>query len=164
MTTVAIERLSDLMLQAQDWMQAFGMLRDHYDEVATHKHVLKFNPDLPRYQQLDREKRLHIVVMRENGDIVGYSVHIINTMLHYRNVMVADDDVHFLVPRLRGTGEHRRLREFAMRTLQERGVQLVMARSKIGHLHETALQGMGFEVWDMNYVCDLTKWKPPPEG
>ena len=78
--------------------------------------------------------------------------------------MVADDDIHYLVPRLRGTGEHKRLREFAMMTLQERGVQLVMARSKIGHLHETALYDMGFKAWDINYVCDLTSWKPPAEG
>ena len=85
MTTLAIERLSDLINQHQDWQQMFAMLGDHYKEVATHKHVLTLNPDLPRYQQLEREKRLHIVVMRDNSDVVGYSVHILNTMLHYRN-------------------------------------------------------------------------------
>jgi L-amino acid N-acyltransferase YncA len=163
MTTLAVEKLSALM-SSPDWPMAFKMLGDHWQENATHKHLMKLNPDLPRYVQLEREKRLQIVVMRDDGEIVGYSVHIINTMLHYRNVVVADDDIHYLVPRLRGTGEHKRLREFAMKTLKERGVHIVIARTREGHLHDTSLAAMGFATWDRNYCCDLTKWEPPVEG
>jgi hypothetical protein len=163
MTTLAVERLTDLMM-SPDWMRAFAMLGEHWQEVATHKHLMKLNPDLPRYRQLDHEKRLHIVIMRDDDEIVGYSVHVINTMLHYRNVVIADDDVHFLVSRLRGTGEHARLRQFAMSTLKERGVHIITARSRVGYLHETSLKAMGFTDWDRVYCCDLTKWQPPAEG
>jgi hypothetical protein len=165
MTTLAVERLSDLTLSPEDWQQAFGMLEAHYKEVATFKHLLKLNPDLPRYQQLEREERLHIVIMREGSAIVGYSVHVIaNGLLHYRNVRVADDDVHYLMPHLRGTGEHARMRRFAMQTLKARGVQLITARSRFGHEHDKAIKDIGFEPWDLVYACDLTQWEPPSEG
>jgi len=165
MTILSVERLSDLLLLREDWQQLYGMLEKHYREVATFKDLLIFNPDLPRYQQLEREQRLHIVIMRQDSAIVGYSVHVIaNGLLHYRNIKVADDDIHYLVPHLRGTGEHARMRRFAMQTLKGKGVQLITARSRFGHEHDKALKDIGFEPWDLVYACDLTRWEPPAEG
>ena len=159
----AIESLSLLMTTPDDWAEAFSMLNDHYKETATFKHIMIFNPDLPRYLQLDREKRLHLVIAREDNKIVGYSLHIIaNGLLHYRHVKVADDDIHYLASHLRGTGAHARMRTFAMQTLKDRGVQLVTARNRVGHEHDNSLKAMGFEPWDLVYACDLTQWKPPP--
>jgi hypothetical protein len=54
------------------------------------------------------------------------------------------------------------MRSFALKTLKDRGVQLVTARNRIGHVHDKSLRAMGFEPWDMIYALDLTKWEPQP--
>jgi predicted GNAT family acetyltransferase len=165
MTILAVERLSDLMLLPHDWMRSTELLQAHFDEVASFKHLLKLDPDFSRYQELERAGRLHVVVMRQEGEIVGYCVHVIsNGLLHYRKLKVADDDVTFVAPHLRGTGEHRRMREFAMKTLKEKGIELVSARVRTGHeRHVPTLCEIGFAPWDLVYACDLTAWEPPKE-
>lgn len=165
MTVLAVERLSDLMAQPEDWQHMLTLQQEHWDEVASFKRLLKLDPDIPRYQELDRAGRLHVVIMRQEGEIVGYCVHVIaNGVLHYRRLKVADDDVCFLRPHLRGAGEHRRMREFAMKTLKAKGIELVTARVRTGHeRHVPTLCDIGFAPWDLVYACNLTEWEPAEE-
>jgi L-amino acid N-acyltransferase YncA len=164
-TTLAVERIGGLLENPGQRACLFAMHDEHWQEVAKFKELLKLNPDYSRYEQLDREKRALLVVMREDGRIVGYSLHIIlRSHPHYRHVMVAEDDIHYLSPHLRKTGEHTRMRRFALERLKAQGVHIVTARTKFGHEHDHALRALGFEPMDSMYACDLTKWTPPAEA
>jgi hypothetical protein len=157
MTTIAVEKFSSLM--SSDWPQFEALLHAHWKEVAKFKDLMQLNPHIPRYVQIEREGRLHMVVMRDRAAMVGYSVHlIVKGHPHYRHLTVAEDDVHYLIPELRGTGAHEDMRIFALHTLKERGVQFVTARTKVGHNHEKTLMRMGYAPLDMTYGLDLTKW------
>lgn len=146
-----------------DWLP---LIQEHWREVAKAKHLMRLNVNIARYKEVEADGRLHIATARQerdtlgrygpSGRLVGYSVHFIVRPLHYQHLLWAEDDIHYLIPELRGTGLHAELRAFAHAELKKRGVQAVTARTKIGHMHEKALLDMGFHPFDMVYFKELT--------
>lgn len=156
MTTLAVEKLASI-LGSPDWAWVRGLLDEHWDEVAQYKHLLKLAPDIERYEKLELADSLHVVIMRDGGVVVGYSVHfIVRGHPHYKHLTTAEDDIHYLVPQLRGTGKHEEMRRFALKTLKQRGVQFVTARMKVGLEHDKTLRRIGFKPLDVTYTLDLT--------
>jgi hypothetical protein len=163
MITLGVEKLAAL-LKPNDkgnsgWPEFEALLQQHWAEIAKFKNIMTLNPHLPRYVQIEREGRLHFVVMRDSGHMIGYSMHlIVKGHPHYRHLTTAEDDIHYLVPEMRGTGLHQDMRIFALKTLATRGVQFVTARTKVGHQHEKTLLRIGYVPLDMVYGLDLTTW------
>lgn len=140
-------------LIGDDW-DKFAMLQEaHYREVAGFRAALdRLNIDKEKYIALEKSGRLHLVKARAcNGALVGYSAHLVHPHLHYAHVLVADDDVFYVTPTMRGRGVARHMREFACATLKEKGVKLVLARVKptIPHTH---LEKLGYEVMETVYA------------
>lgn len=159
---LAVEKLADLA--AHYWKRAEQLLNAHWKEIVPNKELMKLDIDVPKYAEAEAKDRLHIVIMRDDDNlIVGYSVHFLTRHPHYQRLLVAEDDVHFLVPELRGKGHHKLMRSFALRTLKERGVQFVTARVKVGQEHDKTLRRLGYAPIDMVYGLDLTKWPPSEE-
>jgi GNAT superfamily N-acetyltransferase len=146
--TFAVEPL------VSDDQKVFAELQEaHYREVAAFRSVLdRLNPDWEKYQAMEKNGRLHLVKARAwNRALVGYSAHMVYTALHYKHVLVAEDDVQFLTPTMRGRGIGKAMRQFACDTLKARGVQLVLARFKVAHPHDKHITELGYEpmetVW-----------------
>jgi hypothetical protein len=59
------------------WAQAQPLTRPHYDEIAKNKELLKLNPDLEKYELLDRSGNLLLITARADGRLVGYFLWII---------------------------------------------------------------------------------------
>jgi hypothetical protein len=160
--TLLSEQVRNLIYQREDanpnWAaDAMVQLKDHYEEVAKFKRVLRLNPDMERYLNLQRMDRLHLVTVREGGQLRGYSIHFIYHHPHYRQVKCAEDDIHYVIPPLRRMGVGKTLRGFALDGLKERGVQFVTARMKVGHEHETHLRELGYAPMEMCWARDLTE-------
>jgi hypothetical protein len=122
---------------------------------------MKWTPDYMKYRKIEDEGRLHLVVMREGSDIVGYLTY--QLIKGGPQLSVAREENVYLISALRGTGEHARMRLFAMAGLKSKGVQLITATTKVGHDHRTVLTDLGFEPVDIIYACDLTAFEPPAE-
>jgi hypothetical protein len=73
-----------------------GLLDFNYDELTLNKHVIKLNPDWVKYDQLEQENKLIIFTVRHSGVLVGYSFFIVDTHLHYKDLVVANNDVLFI--------------------------------------------------------------------
>jgi GNAT superfamily N-acetyltransferase len=151
----------DLRADAPDWDRAHQLSVAHYAEISAFKRVLnKVNLDIERYLSLARNDRLHLVTVRDpaagsphpDGLLMGYSIHLIHPHIHYRHVLVAEDDLHYVVPDLRNQGVGKTLRETAIAGLKSRGVKLVIARTKVNHMHETHLAELGFDPMEMVYA------------
>lgn len=157
MTTLAVESLASIL--KSDEARIEKLIDAHWSEVAKYKHVMKLAPDMDRYLRLEKADLLHVVIMRDDDRrIVGYSVHfIVVAHPHYQHLMTAEDDVHYLVPELRGTGAHEEMRRFALKTLKDHGVQIVTARMKVDHPHDASLRRMGYVPFDMVYTINLTE-------
>ena len=162
----AVQKLTALMKPDANghsvWKDMLPILHEHWTEVAMFKEILVLNVHVQRYIDIERAGRLHIVTLWLDGKLHGYSVHIIvNGHPHYKQLTWAEDDVHFIHPAYRGTGIHEDMRAFALRTLKERGVDFVTARTKVGHQHDMTLRQMGFKPLDNVYGLNLRDWQPP---
>lgn len=147
-----------LTFQAEPWAIYYrdcqALWRAHYDELAIRKERMQMKPDVPAYEALERVGSLHILVARENGEMVGYVTSVVRQHLHYADVLCGFEDAYFLRKSHRkGMAGVRLLREWE-RAMRGRGVQLICAMTKpwldMGPLFER----LGFAKSDHVY----SKW------
>jgi hypothetical protein len=96
MTTIQRESFWDALEGVKSLINA------HWEEVALHRGEIQLNPDFSRYQVADSQGRLVIITAREDGVMVGYSVFILGHHIHYRECLVASNDVIYVKPEKRG--------------------------------------------------------------
>lgn len=104
---------------------------EHWEEVAINRDVIKLDPDLDQYAELERSGALHVVVARERGAIVGYHISIVRPHLHYRRSLSAFTDVYFLRKSHRAGMTGVRLIKAAEESLRARGVQKMFTGTKL---------------------------------
>lgn len=137
----AVERMEDVY----DEGQPLTVL--HWQEIAKNKHLLQLNPDIDLYSKID--KTLLLITARHEGVLVGYFLWMLVQHVHYKHVLVAEEDLHYLLP------EHRRglngyfLVKAARDAALERGAQMIIVREKIGHEHTAMMRRLGFKPTDI---------------
>jgi hypothetical protein len=141
------------------WKEAQPLTRPHWEEIAKNKGLLRLNPDLEKYALLDRSGNLLLVTARFDGRLVGYFLWIVMGHPHYRHVLVAEEDLHFLSPEYRSGGAHGEGRQYGFKLLEAArdaaiaaGAQLLTMREKVGHEHSSIMSGLGFSPADIVYT------------
>ena len=102
----------------------------HWEEVAMNKNEIKLNPDFKTYEQYQIDGSLHIVVMREDGELAGYHISIVKPHLHYLQSLSAFTDVYYVSPKHRKGRAGLRLFQEVEKTLKARGVQKIFTGTK----------------------------------
>jgi L-amino acid N-acyltransferase YncA len=127
---------------------------EHWDEIAVDKDRMPMRPDVATYQALDAAGRLQIVVVRDDGRMVGYILSVIRPHLHYADVLCGYEDAYFL------TKSHRRgmigvnlIRE-AIRHMKLVGVQKAFFMTKVALDMGPIFERLGFAKTDIVY----SKW------
>lgn len=131
------------------------LLQKHYEEIAWNKEKVPFNPDWDRYRQLEAAGALRIYIAREDGELVGYAVFCVSRMLHYQDVVQAQNDIFYVVPSKRGLYIGRKLlQEYAEAELKREGVHDITLHIKLAHDWSKLAQHWGYEATDLL----LHKW------
>jgi GNAT superfamily N-acetyltransferase len=146
--------MSDYKFAIEDYTAAYieaaPLMKMHWEEIAKNKALLHLNPDEEFYAGF--RKNVLIVTARLNGELVGYFVWFIIKHPHYKHVLTAEEDIHFLHPDHRkgmtGYMLMRAARDFAITV----GAQLLAVREKIGHEHPAILERLGFKATDIVYT------------
>ena len=128
-----------------------NLLHLHYDEIAPHQDIFKFNPDVDAYLRMDKAGTLCIVTARAQGLLIGYIVMMINRHLHYKDTFVATDDVHFIHPLYRKGSLGLRLIAAAEKEMVLRKVKVMILRTKVAHNHGVLFERMGYTPLDIVY-------------
>lgn len=103
---------------------------EHYEEIAADKDRMPMRPDIKRFEALEAEGQLQVLVAREAGKMVGYAVFIVSPHPHYADVLCGFEDAYFLTKSLRkGWAGIKLLRE-SIRLLKARGVKRVFVHTK----------------------------------
>jgi hypothetical protein len=141
------------------WKEAQPLTRPHWEEIAKNKGLLTLNPDLDKYERLDKGHHLLVVTARSGGKLVGYFVWIVIAHPHYKHVQVAEEDLHFLLPEYRSSGRYGKDRHYGYELLKTardaaiaHGAQLLAMREKVGHGHPAIMEGLGFTPTDIVYT------------
>ena len=131
------------------------VVRKHYDEIAQFKEVQKLDPDFEAYDRMEKSGKLWVMTAREDGALIGYIVMFLSSDLHYRKLLRALEDIHFILP------EHRKgLLGYKMlaktkQAMKEKGVHTVTFRTKAEKSHGLLFERLGGVLHDLVYTIVL---------
>ena len=129
------------------------MLKLHSKELT--EFSFKLNPDWKVYQQLEDINALHIVTARGDEKLVGYYVSIITTHHHYKDALVAENDLHYILPEYRrGWLGYKFLKE-VIQFLKRRNVGIIMHSMKVSHSYLPLTERLGFRLMEYKVVMEV---------
>lgn len=115
---------------------------------------MQLDPDIDKLDHLNSLGMLHIIIVRDDGRLVGYHASVIDTLIHYKNVLAAKGDLHWLHPDYRkGTIGIKLLKEVE-RTLKLRGVQVMYDFTKLYLDKGPVFEHLGYRAIERTY----SKW------
>ncbi|MDB5595746.1 MAG: hypothetical protein JWM36_2707 [Hyphomicrobiales bacterium] len=133
----------------EEWPEAMAeimpMWTAHNAEIAAEHDKPLLDPDLGRYMALHQAGKLHVIVPRESGEVIGYLFAAVETHLNRRTTLCAFYDLYYVRPEHRRgwTGVH--LFKEAERTLKARGVKRLNTGTKLWKDVGTLLERMGWQ-------------------
>ncbi len=142
-------------LFSKTYAEAEALLRLHYDEIAPYRDLFKLNPDVDTYLKLEAAGVLHIITARNDAKLIGYVSMIVKEHIHYRDVLMATDDIHFLHKDYRHGFAGIRMLRFAEQEMRKLGVKVMALRAKVASNHGLLFQRLGFEPMDVVYLKRL---------
>lgn len=126
----------------------------HWEEVGQNKIKMQLDPDIQKLDKMNSLGMLHIVIARNNGNLVGYHASIIDTLIHYKNVLAAKGDLHWLHPEYRKGTTGLKLFKEVERTLKLRGVQVMYDFTKLYLDKGAVFEHLGYKPIERTY----SKW------
>jgi GNAT superfamily N-acetyltransferase len=135
------------------------ILEAHYEELAPFKHLNRLKPDWGAYATMQERGELLFVTARKKtrpSHLVGYMIMVVRPHLHYQDVLVAVDDIHYLMPNFRGAGWGKKMIAFAEAEAAKMGAKIFSTRCKAKSDHGHIFESMGYELTDLVYIKDLT--------
>ena len=90
MLDLKIESLFDILSEMEE------LTKFHYQEITLHKDKVKLNPDWETYKKLEDNNQFFLFTARINKELIGYSAFFLKSHIHYRDILVASNDVLFL--------------------------------------------------------------------
>lgn len=74
------------------------MLIDHYQELTMHKDKIKLAPDWELYDKMEKSNNFYLITARDGdtNELLGYSAWFVKPHIHYKETIVAANDVLFL--------------------------------------------------------------------
>jgi len=143
------EKFSDVYLEAHE------LLRLHWQEIAPYKDILTLNPNTEYYRSAEKSGALHIITARMDGRLIGYIAMLLAPHLHYKHVLVATDDIHFLHKDFRKGSIGTRLFLAAEKIMRELGAKIMVLRTKASHNHGVLFERIGYTPLDIVYCKRL---------
>jgi GNAT superfamily N-acetyltransferase len=132
------------------------ILPEHYEELCVTKDF-PLQPDYVAYGRLDAAKMLKCITVRNDGDLIGYAIFIVQPHLHYMSMRTAFEDIYFLKKEYRLGRTGIRLFQFAEKVLREDGVNRIIMHTKI-HLDNSRLfEYLGYRMTDKLFTKILSQ-------
>ncbi|MDE2098056.1 MAG: GNAT family N-acetyltransferase [Patescibacteria group bacterium] len=131
------------------------LLKAHAAEVAHYPDLMTLDIDDVLYRAMEAKGRLFIASARDDRKLVGYISIFVAHHPHYRGVLHAAEDVHFVHPDHRDPHTAIGLLRFAEKAMRDRGVHVITLRTKVKHDHGRIFERMGFEAMDTVWIKRL---------
>lgn len=122
------------------------MLQQHYEELSVTK-GFKLNPDFDVYHQAIKKNVLKVVVCKKDNKIIGYILYLIGPNLHFKNCLLAIQDIYYLKPKYRKGFIGIKMFIFAENYLKSIGVNMIKY-STTTHFDNSKL----FEFLGCNFI------------
>lgn len=128
-----------------------ALLEAHVAELATYPDLMRLSPDWDRYQALDEAGVLVLLWAWRGDELVGYACTIVTPHLHYSDLVVASNDVLYVLPEHRASRVGLALMRETMTRARDLGAQLMLWHAKQQTALDVLLQRRGLRVQDVIY-------------
>lgn len=132
--------------------EGLPLLDKHYDEIAQFKQVQKLDPDWPVYYRIEEQGKLWVMTLRRHGEMIGYIVMMLTNDMHYRKLMRATEDIHFILPEYRKGLIGYRMLAKTVQAMKAKGAHTVTFRTKAEANHGKLFERLGGVLHDMVYT------------
>lgn len=135
--------------------EAKPLLQKHWEEISYYKDIT-LNPDYDAYSKLESMGCLKVFIARDTDHkMAGYAVFMIRNHLHYKQSLMAVQDIVFMDPERRGMGLL--FIKWCDNRLRDIGIQVVSHHIKASHNFGPAMEKLGYELQDLIYTKRLDK-------
>lgn len=124
----------------------------HWLELAKDQDYIPLDVDHARYEMLDSQGKLFIVVGRQAGAVVAYWIAVIQGHMHYKDTLHAFNDIYYVNPEHRNGGIGSQMFAYVEKTLRKRGVKKITNATKISHDHGPLFEAHGFTAVETVYT------------
>lgn len=129
------------------------LFEKHWEEVALNKNKIKLNPDYDKYLAMEELGMISLITVRNNNEIVGYSIDILSPHLHYKDHIFALNDVIFLSPEYRAGRTALKLLLHVQEHLKSLGTSVHVLHMKTAHKFTGLAKMAGYnnseETWSI---------------
>lgn len=120
------------------------LFQTHYDEIANNKEVKKIAPDWDTYRVLTDHERCIAVVAWDGDEIVGYTVAFLYPHPHYKDCIVAANDLFYVRPEYRRQGVASMMISFMEEQAAAYGATVHTMHMKPYHDFSTLMERLGY--------------------
>jgi|TARA_R110000772_G_scaffold227180_1_gene337831 GNAT superfamily N-acetyltransferase len=124
----------------------------HWEEIALNKDKMKLNPDWDYYELLNSAGYLGVYTVRHYDKLVGYFIVIVKSHPHYKDNLVAVNDIIYIDPDYRKGLVGYRLIKFVEDSLKDLGVDLLVINTKAHKPFDPLLERLNFELAERVYT------------
>ncbi|MCR9245516.1 MAG: GNAT family N-acetyltransferase [bacterium] len=132
------------------------LFEEHAAEVSRTLHLAPVNFDRKRYERLEEIGALLVLAAwSHSGELVGYSVNTISPHLHYRDLIVAQNDVLFVRRNARASKIGLHLIQRTEELARERGARMCLWHAKEDTALERLLPRLGYDTHEITFAKEL---------
>jgi GNAT superfamily N-acetyltransferase len=123
------------------------LLPAHYEELCVTKDF-PLSPDYAVYDRLHQSGMLRAVTCRNDGELIGYIVFIVQPHLHYRTCTTAFEDLYYVKKEYRKGRTGIKLFQFSEKVLKDAGVNRVIMHTKVHMDNSRLFEYLGYKHTD----------------
>ena len=129
---------------------------EHYEELGVSKDF-PLDPDYLRYDKLANAGILYCYTCREDGELIGYIIFVIQTALHYKTCMVAMEDIYYLRKDKRKGRLGIKMFQFAEEELNKLNVNRIVYGTKTYSDNSKLFEYLGYTFYEKLYTKTINK-------
>ena len=131
------------------------LMIDNWAESGRPHALTTFTPSIERYEEVERQGLLLILVATMDDDWVGYSVNMIFPHMHMRESLCCCNDAIYVKPKKRSSAIARMLLEATEKAATKRGAVRMLWGAPPGSALDVILPRRGYDVAQTTYTKDI---------
>jgi hypothetical protein len=148
MITYQEEKFSDVVEEVK------VLLPEHYEELTVSKNF-PLAPDWTKYENMSRLGILKLYTVRDDRVLIGYTVMIVGTGLHYKTCLVASEDLYYLRKEYRKGRTGIKMFKFVEDELRKLKVDRIVMGTKVYSDNSSLFEYLGYRMYEKLFTKEL---------
>lgn len=127
----------------------------HWKEIGSFdKQKIKLSPDWDKYRMMGKQNNLITYTIRDNEVLIGYNIFIITNHHHYKNTIIAENDILYLKLEYRKGFTGYKFIKYCIKDLKNK-VGVIMLSMKASYSFEGMAKRLGFTLMDYKFILEV---------